>query len=633
VKIHTSQGDRPCLPNAVARGVSTCLACFAALTGTSVPALADDATTAALPPTQSVAVTALRVPATVSDTVAEVTVISREDLDKEAGLSLTQLLAREPGIQFASYGGPGQSSSLFIRGLEARHTLLLLDGVPVSSASLGTPSLDNLPVSLIDHIEIVRGPMSSLYGNEAAGGVVQVFTRRGRDGLAYSGDVTAGSRGYQQERVGLGYGHAGLDLELDIQHLGDRGFSATNPSELYGDYNPDRDGFKQNAISGRVGYQFDRDWRVEAVSLASSGQVHYDDGPGADSRAQLVDRVQAVTLTGQATSIWRTTLTASKSTDLYDTQVSASPYTTLGTISSVQQQFSLQNSVVTPIGTVVGVLDSTTQKVNMPDGGFEVSRRQINGAALALDGKAQGLVWQASLRRDHNSQFGNQTTGAAALAYDITPEWRVGASYGTSFNAPSFDQLYYPDYGNPNLQPERGHSTELNTTWTSGVSLLRASLYSSRIRGFITSGTDPTNIALAKVDGLTLAGETRWRALTLKGSIDHIDPRSSTEDAHGYSEMLPRRAKNALKTDATWALDGGSVGAAFTAYSRRYDDAANTLPLGAYALVDLYADRKLTREWSLGARVNNVANKFYETAYGYNQPGREVFVTLHYTPR
>ena len=128
---------------------------------------------------QQVIVTATRVPVPVNQLVAEVTVIDRAAIERSEGRTLVELLAQQPGLQFASNGGLGKTATLFIRGLEGRHTLLLVDGVRLGSATVGTPSLDNLPLEAVERIEIVRGPMSAVYGSGAFGGVIQVFTRQG----------------------------------------------------------------------------------------------------------------------------------------------------------------------------------------------------------------------------------------------------------------------------------------------------------------------------------------------------------------------------------------------------------------------------------------------------------------------
>lgn len=622
-----TQGALPCPPTALALGLAACFAMPAAF--------AQATAAAAIAAPQTVAVTALRTPEPVSETVAEVTVITRQQLDTYMGLSLTEILARQPGIQFTSNGGLGQTSSLLIRGLNARSTVLLIDGVRVGSATLGTPSLDNLPVTLIDHIEIVRGPLSSIYGSDAVGGVVQVFTRRPTQGLTYGGEVTAGSLGYQQGKAGIAYANGAIDAALDIQHTRTRGFSASNAKAGSYTYDPDRDAFRQDSLNARIGWQISHDWRLEAASFDSSGLVHWDDGVGIDSRTQLIDRLQSLKLSGKVAQGWSTELTASDSTDVYDTLEDWYP----GSYETVQKQFSWTNRFATPIGTLMTVADATSQdvgKTNALSTPYTRTKRDIYGLGLVLDGHAHGITWQASARHDRNTQFGGINTGALALGYDLTTQWSVGGSFGNSFVAPSFNQLYYPGYGNPALKPERGHTAEVNARWVDGESEARLSVYRSLVRDFITDGQSASNVALANIPGFTLSGQTRWNALVLQGSYDHLNPISRTPTG---SAQLVRVAKNAIKANATWELgDHDDVGAAWTSASSRKDTDFGSYPyqpvtLGAYGTLDLFAEHKLSRELSLGGRFDNVAGKRYETAYGYNQPGRAFYLTLRYEAR
>ena len=205
------------------------------------------------------------------ETVADVTVVDRAELDRSAGQSLVEILARQPGLQFSGSGGLGKTDSLFIRGHETRHTVLLIDGVRVGSATSGTPSLDNLPLDSIERIEIVRGPLSSLYGSDAVGGVVQVFTRRGREGLRPNLRATVGSNHFGQIGGGVSFGDGRFDGAVQVQTLDTRGFSATNSSVPFGNFNPDRDGFQQNGASVRLGGKLTDQWRIEGLALESDG--------------------------------------------------------------------------------------------------------------------------------------------------------------------------------------------------------------------------------------------------------------------------------------------------------------------------------------------------------------------------
>ena len=580
-----------------------------------------------------VVVTASRMPERVSALAAEVTVIDRAMLDRSTGRTLVEVLAMVPGLQFSSNGGLGKTASVFIRGLEARHTLLLLDGMRIGSATVGTPSLDNLPLEAVERIEIVRGPMSALYGSDAVGGVIQVFTARGQPGFAPTARATVGSERYGQVAAGFGWGQGPFDATLQVQHTETVGFSATNPKALFGSYNADRDGFRQDGGSLRLGWQVAPDWRVEAFALESNGRTGYDDGPGVDAQAGLRNRLQLLQASGKPHALWSTQLSLSRASDVYDTLSSASAFATLGAIATEQTQISWENRIATPLGSALLVAERLKQTVSRPDTPFTVSERTVNGLALGLNGNAAGHLWQGALRRDNNSQFGGKTTGALAYAFNFSPAWRAGVSYGTSFVMPSFNQLYYPGFGNPLLQPETGKQAEAHLRWTAGVHSLRATAYQHRIQGYIASGPQPTNIPRTRIDGLTLAYESQFEALKLAASLDHLDPRNATNASANFDKLLPRRAQNMAKAQADWTGGPLSLGATLAAYSQRFDDPANTLRLAGYGTLDVRADWALTPDWSVGARINNLADRVYETAYGYNQPGRQGFLTLRYQPR
>ncbi len=576
----------------------------------------------------AVTVTATRTATRINDVVAEVTVIDRAMLDRATGRTLVEVLAQQPGLQFASNGGLGKTGSIFIRGLEARHTLLMVDGVRVGSATVGTPSLDNLPLEAIDRIEIVRGPMSSLYGNGAFGGVVQIFTRQGGQGLTGNAKVSAGSHGYGQAAGGVGFGDGHFDLAAQVQHTTTQGISATNPQVPFGSYNDDRDGFRQTGGSLRLGWQALADWRLELVTLQAKGVSQLDDGPGADAKAELENRLVALSVRGKLMPGWTTRVSASESVDAYNTLSSASAFASLGTIRTRSRQLSWENTVATPVGTALALVERTHEAVSRPDTPFTVSERDIDGLAVGLSGAAAGHAWQASLRHDRNSQFGGISTGALAYGYAFTPQWRVGASVGTSQVLPSFNQLYYPGFGNPKLLPEEGRHGEVSLRWTAGEHSLRAAYYDYRYRGFISSGPQPVNLPRVAIDGVTLSYEGHWQGLDLSASVDHTDPRNDTKGSANNGKQLARRAKDALRLGADWTWGAWSAGATVAAFSHRFDDAANTTRLGGYGTLDLRAEWAISRALKLGLKLNNVGDKRYETVLGYSQPGREGFVTL-----
>ena len=266
-----------------------------------------------------VVVTATRSATAADELVGDVSVIDRSAIEASTARTLSELLARVPGVQMSSNGGLGKASSVFIRGSESRHTILLVDGVRLGSATLGTPSWDNIPLDMIERIEVLKGPASALYGSDAVGGVVQVFLRKGRDGLHPYALMTAGSRGHLQAAAGLQAGQGPLSYSLGVQRLREQGFSATNAKALFGNYNPDRDPFEQDSFNASARYEIARSWSIDAGLFYSHGISAFDDGPNRNSRLRLRDVTAHAGVKGQLTSGWQTELRYSEGRDTSNT--------------------------------------------------------------------------------------------------------------------------------------------------------------------------------------------------------------------------------------------------------------------------------------------------------------------------
>lgn len=614
------------------------LACLrpAALTlalASALPALAQQvapvllAQNTRLPVMSETVVTATRVATRADQLTSEVVVVDREAIERSAGRTLPEVLARTASVQMSSNGGRGKNSSIFIRGAESRHTVLLIDGVRYGSATSGTPAWDNIPVDMIERIEVLKGPASALYGADAAGGVVQIFTRKGAKGLHPYASATLGSDSYRELSAGLRGGVDNLNYALGVSHVNDKGFSSTNPGVPFGNYNPDRDGFNQKSLTASLDWQFAQNWKLTTGMLYSDGTSHFDDGPGVDTRSAMRSNIARVGVEGRLASHWTTRLNYNHSVDRSNALVSASAFNIPGLFQTTQDQWSWQNDVVTPVGTVIAGVDSLQQKVDSSTP-YSVTQRRINGVFAGLNGAAAGHSWQLNARRDDNSQFGGSSTGYAGYGYQFNSQWRAHAGYGTSFVAPSFNQLYYPGYSNPLLQPEEGRNLELGVDWTQGNHHVKLIRFDNKIRGFITSGKAPVNLPRARIDGWTLGYDGTFDAWTLRAAADALDPRNELT-----GKQLPRRAKSQLTLGADYRVGAWSFGGTLLAMGKRFDDAANTKPLASYTTLDLQAEYALARDWALQAKLNNVGDRAYETALGYNQPSRQFFVTLRYAPK
>ena len=581
-------------------------------------------TTPALPET---VVTATRVATRADQLTSEVIVVDREAIERSAGRTLPEVLARTASVQLYSNGGRGKTAGVFIRGTESRHTILLIDGVRYGSATLGTPAWDNIPVDMIERIEVLKGPASALYGPDAAGGVVQIFTRRGTQGFSPFAAVTLGSNSYRELSAGLSGGQDNVRYALGVSHTDDKGFSSTNPTVPFGNYNPDRDAFKQKAFNASVDWQLNSDWKLSAGAVYADGTNHFDDGPGVDTKSDARTTVLRAGVEGRITPDWTTRLNYNQGTDRSNALVSASAFNIPGLFETQQDQWTWQNDVKTPIGTVVAGAETLLQKVNSSTA-YTVTERRINAVFAGLSGTASGHSWQLNARRDDNSQFGGSSTGYAGYGYQFNPNWRAHAGYGTSFVAPSFNQLYWPGFGNALLEPEEGKNLEFGVDWTQDNHHVKLIRFDNKIRGFITSGKAPVNLPRARIEGWTLGYDGTFDALTLRAAVDALDPRNELT-----GKLLPRRSKSQVTLGADYSVGPWNFGGSLLKVGRRYDDAANAKPLASYTTVDLQASYAFARDWNVQAKLNNVGDREYETAQGYNQPGRQFFVTLRYTPK
>ncbi len=568
-------------------------------------------------------VTATRTATRADALVSEVKVIDREQIEAASARTLTELLARTAGVQMAANGGRGKTSNIFIRGAENRHTILLVDGVRLGSATAGTPSWETIPVEMIERIEILKGPASALYGSEGVGGVVQIFTRKGREGFHPNAALTVGSLHHFTASAGAAGGQGPLTYSFGVQRQRERGMDSTTPYVSFGNHNSDIDPFRQDAVNGSVKYELSKDWSVDAGLLYSDGISSYDDGPGFNARTAIRALTAHAGVKGRILPSWRTELRFAQGNDVANTIEASFP----GYFRTRQSQWTWQNDVDTPLGVAVAGLERRVQKIEASTA-YDVTERTTDSVFGGLNGSAGNHSWQANARRDRNSQFGTADTWFAGYGYKITPNWRVHGSHGTSFVAPSFNQLYFPNFGNPALQPERGKNTDLGLTWQSGEHEVKLIRFDNRIRGFMTNTTLPVNIPRVRIDGWSLGYEGKFDKLGLNVNYEHLDPRNEVS-----GKQLPRRAKQQLLVAADYRMGAWRFGGSLLHVGSRFDDTSNRIPLGAYTTVDVFADWQFAPDWSVQAKVNNLTGRHYETSYGYNQPGRGVFMTVRWQPK
>lgn len=568
-------------------------------------------------------VTATRTESRADAVLSDLTVITREDIEKGTGRTVAELIARVAGVQMTGNGGLGKNANVFIRGTANTHVLLLIDGVRVGSATTGLANFDSIPLESIERIEVLKGPASALYGSDAIGGVIQIFTRQGREGLFPYASATVGSAGRREVSTGLSGGSKDVSYNLGVQTLRERGFSATNRA-IGNRFNIDRDGFSQDSVNASAQWRLAPGWKLGANLLHADGLNRFDSGSSSfDTRADVQTQSYGLKLEGQLLRNWKSRLAYGGSDDKSTSYESAMP----SRFETHQDQWSWLNEAGTPVGLFLAGLERLEQRVSGTTA-FKVRQRSTDSLFVGLNGDAAGHSWQFNVRRDDNSQFGDATTGFAGYGYKLTRELRAHMSYGTSFKAPSFNALYFPVLGNATTQPEKGRNREVGLAYTPGMQEYKVVYFDNKIQGFITTQPVVTNIPRARIQGWTLSYNGQFDALGLRAVLDLLEARDVAT-----GRMLQRRADEQLILGVDYRAGAWKYGATLLTASERYDNVMNTIYLPGFGTLDAHVDYALTKDWSVQARLNNLGDKVYQTANGYNQQGRAAYLTLRWAPR
>jgi len=583
-----------------------------------------------IPSLDEIVVTATRTARAADETLAATTVISRRDIERTQAQSVQELLAGQSGITIANNGGAGKTTSLFLRGAEADHLVVLIDGIKVGSATTGTAAFQDFPLDAIERIEIVRGPLSSLYGSEAIGGVIQIFTRKGGGDTTPSASFGLGGYGTRQATAGLAGGGAESWFNLRASHFQTDGFSAQIKQ-------PDADGYRNTAFTLRGGHRFKPGTELEVHLMRAESKNAYDNafGPASEiNEAESTQLVLGASVKHKINDLWHTRLALGQSrdeSDAFKNGLYSSTFNTRRNTLSWQNDLDLGSRRQLTLGA-----DYQEDKVNSSTA-YTVSSRDNTGVFAQFLAGAGAHDFKLSLRHDDNSQFGGANTGNAAWGMNMGGGLRARLSYGTAFKAPTFNELYYPGFGNPALLPEKSKSLEAGLSGHYGVAAAPATwgvnLFESRITDLIgfDGTTNPSN-ASARIRGIEAETRVRLAGWQVNASLTLQDPENRSNTAN-QGKVLNRRAEQSLRLDLDRAFGTWNLGGTFRAEGRRYDNLANTTKLDGYGLLDLRAEYRLVKDWQLQAKLENVFDKVYETVASYNQPGRGLYLTLRYQPK
>jgi vitamin B12 transporter len=577
----------------------------------------------------TIIVTATRTAQTADETLSSVTVLTQDDIQRQQAQSVQELLRGLPGINIANNGGPGKATSVFMRGTESDHVLVLIDGVKIGSATSGATPFETIPVSQIERIEIVRGPRSSLYGSEAIGGVIQIFTKKGGGDLKPSFSITAGSDDTYKASIGVSGGGERGWFNLGASGIDTNGFNACNDSSGCFTTEPDDDAHRNISGSLRAGYRFTNGLEVDLHALRSKGKTEYDGSFVNES--ETVQQSVGGTLRFSPVYFWHTALTVGHSRDEVDSFKDGtfqSRFNTKRDTAAWQNDFDIAENQLLTLG-----IDYQDDKIDSTTTYAETSRVN-NGLFAQYQGSFAAHDLQLSLRKDDNEQFGKHTTGGAAWGYALNESLRLTASYGTAFKAPTFNELYFPFYGNPDIEPEESRSFELGISGDSNWGRWSLNAYKTNIDNLIAYDSTifaAANISKARIRGVEAIVSTQLNDWDINTNLTLLDPEDKSGGIND-GNVLPRRARQSLRFDADRQFGAYSIGTTLRVEGKRYDDLANNTKLDGYATVDLRAEYAFAKDWKLQGRIENLFDREYETAAFYNQPERSFFITVSYQP-
>ncbi len=577
------------------------------------------------------------------------TVYTRADIERLQTKTLPELLKGSTGLDLTQQGGDGKITSVFMRGTNSDHVLVLIDGIKVGSVTSGTTPFEFIPIDQIERVEIIRGPQSSLYGSEAIGGVIQIFTRKGADGEKPKVTVDAGGGNYSTLKAsGTVSGNwQNSWYNFGASHYNTEGFNACQKNGACFTDEPDADGYYNTAVNGRLGHRFDNNAELEASYMRSAGRTEFDGF--FQNKTKFVNHVAALSGSLYLLDNWKSTLRLGQSIDQNDNFSPNGAFFSRFDTSRWNATWLNQIDFNDRHQLVFGS-DYRLDEIDTTNAYQKNSRYDVGIFAEYHSQIFDNHFINASLRWDENEAFGDYVTGNFGWRFNTPFGISPFASFGNAFKAPSFNSLYYPrlvspfngtNYiyqGNPNLSPEESTTFEAglagNHEWINWE--LRA--FHTNTENLIidktvsvdatTVVTQPENVKKAQIDGLEFELGTQLFGWNNKLNATWLDPRDRETNAR-----LIRRYQKSLSYDLSRSFGQFDLGAFVLAQGNRHDidfTTGNTVAVAGYVTVDLRAAYHIDKNWLISAKLNNLFDKQYQTVNTYNTADRNFFVSIHY---
>ncbi|MBP5980321.1 MAG: TonB-dependent receptor [Halomonas sp.] len=560
-----------------------------------------------------VVVTAALAPRTANESLSSVTVLDEATLRRQDPVSITDLFRGQPGVDVSTNGSFGKNSSVYIRGTGSGQNVLLIDGIRLRSATSGGAAWSYLDPRMFERAEIVRGPRGSLYGADAIGGVVQLFTpQASEEGPQPRFSIGGGSFNTQRVSAGISGREGGTRYSFAGSHFTTDGQPVRRDGE-------DK-GYDNTSALARVSHTFENGAEVGALALRARGNNEYDGGEN-----DFVQQVAGIYGEIPITKDWRSRLTLSESRDESDDYASFGDSVFNTKISTARWE----NIVTAGAHELIAGAEYSEDKIDSTIEYDETSRsnKAIFTQAL-LD--FSPLTLQASLRFDDNEAYGDEVTGSLAAGYALDDNHTLRASYGTAFNAPTYNQLYYPGFGNPDLESETSETVEAGVRGQYALWFWDAALYQTDIDNLIAGQGVQSNVPSSRIRGVELASGVEINDWILAAALTYTDPENRLTD-----NRLQNRATQSVRLDIDRELGEWSLGGSWVAQNHRYRDAQNQDRLSGYGLVNLRAGWQFAPLWSARLTLENVLDQDYVTTRSFDgadylNAGRAGFLSVHF---
>ena len=578
-------------------------------------------------------VTASRTEQILTEALPHTTVLGRDAIEQSQAVDLPTLLAREAGFQFTQSGGAGSQATVFLRGAASLQVLVLVDGMPMTKQdTTGAVSLEHLMLDQIERIEIVRGNVSAIHGSGAVGGVIQVFTRQPKGGPSAHASLEAGSQGSRRLNLGTQGQIGDFGYAVSAGRVSTDGINAADLSQTV-NANPDRDGYRNTHHHLHLRYDLGPDHRVGLRSSSQDGRFDYD-VPGSFSSPDDLHkggarlRQHTVYWSARLSPQWRSRLSYADGRERNTTEtVGGYSFTTAAETRT--RLLSWTHEVQRDAMTFTAGIDHQQQGIDTAtDGVSGLSRERTADAVYA------GLVYargphsaQINLRHDDAQGLAARHSYYLGYGFALNPRWKVVLSQSTAFNLPPLGYLHDPYSGNPALRPETARTREIGLQWAQGAQRWRSTLFDTRTRDLLLYDMNTwqfANVSSARNRGLETSYSARLGATDLSASLTLQDP---VNEATG--QQLVRRARTLASFSASQDIGLLTLGAS-ARFTGARPDIEGVPRLDRSLLLDLTARYALTRQWTLTGRVENATDRDHQTAYGYQQRPRSLFVGLHW---